>query len=54
MWGIRLWGATFEFEYLHKFETEFVNILGDDFWVDMGLIHGKNQRTKISCYCPFK
>jgi hypothetical protein len=38
-------GTTFEFEYLGEFEMEIKN---------MRLIHEKNQRQKISCYCTFK
>jgi hypothetical protein len=40
--GIRLRGITFEFEYLHEFETEFENILGDESGGHVGLIHEKN------------
>jgi hypothetical protein len=29
------------------------NILGCEFGDYMGSIHGKNWRSKISCYCPF-
>jgi hypothetical protein len=36
-----------------KFEKEFKNILGCEFGDYMGPIRGKNQRTKISCFCPF-
>jgi hypothetical protein len=47
-------GTTFEFEYLREFETEIKNILGYESGAHMGLIHEKNWRPKISCYCPFK
>jgi hypothetical protein len=36
-----------------EFEKEFKNILGCEFGDYMGSIRGKNQRSKISCYCPF-
>jgi hypothetical protein len=41
-------------EYFSEFEKEFKNISGCEFGDYMGPIHGKNQRSKISCYCPFK
>ncbi len=41
-------------QYLRKFETEFENILGCESGADIGSIHEKNQRSKISCYFPFK
>jgi hypothetical protein len=44
----------FEFEYLSEFITEFENILGYESEAQKGLIDEKNQRSKISCYCPFK
>ncbi len=47
-------GNNFKYEYFREFETEFKNILGYEFGDYMGSIHGKNQRSKISCYCPFK
>jgi hypothetical protein len=46
--------SNFEFEYLGEFITEFENILGYESGAQMGLIDEKNQRSKISCYCPFK
>jgi hypothetical protein len=46
--------SNFEFEYLGEFITEFENILGYKPEAQMGLIDEKNQRSKISCYCPFK
>ncbi len=52
--GIRPRGTTFNNEYFFKFEKEFKNILGCKFVDYMGSIRGKNQRSKISCYCPFK
>ncbi len=48
--GIRPQGTTFEFEYLCEFETEFENILQYDSGVDSWQ---KNQKLKISRYCPF-
>jgi hypothetical protein len=45
---------TFKYEYFCKFETEIKNILGCEFGDYMGSIRGKNRRSKISCYCPFK
>jgi hypothetical protein len=47
-------GTTFEFEYLGEFEMEIKNILGHELGAHMSLIHEKNQRPKISCYCTFK
>ncbi len=47
-------GTTFEFEYLGEFEIEIKNILGHELGAHMRLIHEKNQRPKISCYCTFK
>jgi hypothetical protein len=47
-------GTTFEFEYLSEFEKEIKNILEHESGAHMGLIHEKNQRPKISCYCTFK
>jgi hypothetical protein len=47
-------GTTFEFEYLGEFEIEIKNILEHESGAHMGLIHEKNQRPKISCYCTFK
>ncbi len=52
--GIRPRGTTFKNEYFCKFEKEFENILGFEFGDYMGSIRGKTQRSKISCYCPFK
>ncbi len=46
--------TTFEFEYLGKFEIEIKNILEHESGTHIGLIHEKNQRLKISCYCIFK
>jgi hypothetical protein len=46
--------TTFEFEYLGEFEMEIKNILGHELGAHMRLIHEKNQRPKISCYCTFK
>ncbi len=46
--------SNFKFEYLGEFMTEFENILGYESEAQMGLIDEKNQRSKISCYCPFK
>ncbi len=42
-----------EFEYLGEFEIEIKNILEHESGAHMGLIHEKNQRPKISCYCTF-
>ncbi len=47
-------GTTFELEYLSEFEMEIKNILGYELGAHMRLIHEKNQRPKISCYCTFK
>jgi hypothetical protein len=47
-------GTTFEFEYLGEFEMEINNILEHELGAHMRLIHEKNQRPKISCYCTFK
>jgi hypothetical protein len=47
-------GYEFEFEYLGEFEIEIKNILEHESGAHMGLIHEKNQRPKISCYCTFK
>jgi hypothetical protein len=49
---IILRGKTFAFGYLHEFVTEFENNLGCDAMVRIGLIHEKNQRSKILC-CRF-
>jgi hypothetical protein len=46
-------GTTFEFEYLGEFEIEIKNISVHESGAHMGLIHEKNQRPKISCYCTF-
>jgi hypothetical protein len=46
--------TTFEFDYLGEFEMEIKNILGQELGAHMRLIHEKNQRPKISCYCTFK
>jgi hypothetical protein len=51
--GIRPRGTTFKNEYFCEFEKESENILGCEFGDYMGSIRGKNQRSKISCYCPF-
>ncbi len=51
---IRPRGTTFEFEYLHDFESEFVNNVGHESGIRMSKIHVINQRQKISCYCPLK
>ncbi len=45
---------SFKFEYLGNFETEFKNNLGYKTGAQMGSIDEKSQRTKISCYYPFK
>jgi hypothetical protein len=47
-------GTTFEFEYLGEFEIEIKTILEHESRAHIGLIHEKNQRPKISCYCTFK
>jgi hypothetical protein len=47
-------GTTFEFEYLGEFKMETKNILGHELGAHMTLVHEKNQRPKISCYCTFK
>ncbi len=47
-------GTTFKFEFLGEFEVEIKNILEHESVAPMGLIHEKNQRPKISCYCTFK
>jgi hypothetical protein len=47
-------GTTFKFEYLSEFEIEMKNILGHESGAQMGLIHEKKQRPKISCNCTFK
>jgi hypothetical protein len=41
-------------EYFCEFEKEFKNSLECEFRDYMGSIRRKNQRSKISCYCPFK
>jgi hypothetical protein len=46
-------GTTFEFEHLGEFKIEIKNILEHESGAHMGLIHEKNQRPKISCYCTF-
>jgi hypothetical protein len=46
-------GTTFEFEYLSELEMKIKNILGHELGAHMRLIHKKNQRPKISCYCTF-
>jgi hypothetical protein len=46
--------SNLKFEYLVEFETEFENILGHESGAQVGSIREKNQRSKISCYCPFK
>jgi hypothetical protein len=47
-------GTTFKFKYLGEFEIEIKTILEHESRAHMGLIHEKNQRPKISCYCTFK
>ncbi len=47
LWGIRLRGTTFEFEYLCEFETEFENNLESDSGVHMGLIHEKTEAKNL-------
>ncbi len=47
-------GTTFKFEFLGEFGIEIKNILEHESGAHMGLIHEKNQRPKISCYCTFK
>ncbi len=51
--GYHTQGNNFKYKYFREFKKEFKNILGCEFWDYMGSIHGKNQRSKISCYCPF-
>jgi hypothetical protein len=51
--GIKPRGTTFKNEYFCEFEKEFKNISRCEFRDYMGSIRGKNQRSKISCYCPF-
>ncbi len=46
--------SNFEYEYLGEFETEFKNILGHESRAELCSFDGKKQRSKISCYCPFK
>jgi hypothetical protein len=46
--------SNFEFEYMGEFETEFVYILGYESEAKVCYVDGKNQRSKISCFCPFK
>jgi hypothetical protein len=47
-------GTTFEFEYLGEFKIEIKNNLEHESGAHIGLIHEKNRRPKISCYCVFK
>jgi hypothetical protein len=47
-------GTIFEFEYLGEFVKEIKNILGHESGAYMRLIHEKNQKPKIACYCTFK
>ncbi len=47
-------GTTFKFKFLSEFEIEIKNIFRHESGAHMGLIHEKNQRPKISCYCTFK
>jgi hypothetical protein len=54
MRGLKPRETTFKNEYFSEFEIKFKNISGCEFGDYMGSIHGKNQRSKISCYCPFK
>jgi hypothetical protein len=51
--GIKPRETTFKNEYFSEFEKKFKNILGCEFGDYMESIRGKNQRSKISCYCPF-
>jgi hypothetical protein len=51
--GIKPQGTNMK-EYLCTFKTEFKNILGCEFGDYKGSICGKNQRSKISSYYPFK
>ncbi len=46
--------SNFEFEYLGEFVTEFENILVNESGAHVCSFDGKKQRSKISCYCPFK
>ncbi len=46
--------SNFEYEYLPEFETEFKNVLGHESGAQVCSFDGKKQRSKISCYCPFK
>jgi hypothetical protein len=46
--------SNFEFEYIGEFETELKPILEYESGAQVGSIGRKNQRAKISCYCPFK
>ncbi len=46
--------SNFEYEYLGEFETEFKNNLGHELGAQVCSFDGKKQRSKISCYCPFK
>ncbi len=46
--------SNFKFEYLGEFVTEFKNILGYESGAQVYSFDGKKQRSKISCYCPFK
>ncbi len=46
--------SNFEYEYLSEFETEFKNILGHESGAQVCSFDGEKQRSKISCYCPFK
>jgi hypothetical protein len=39
---------------LGEFKIEIKNILEHESGAHLGLIHEKNQRPKISCYCTFK
>jgi hypothetical protein len=41
------------FEYLRKIETKFEDSLRCESGAHMGSINEKNQRPKISCFCPF-
>jgi hypothetical protein len=46
--------SNFEYEYLGEFETELKNFLGHESGAQACSFDGKKQRSKISCYCPFK
>jgi hypothetical protein len=54
LWGIRLRGTTFEFEYLCEFETEFENNLGSDSGGSYGVDSRKNRGQKSRATLPLK